>query len=149
MIKRRAFLSLVLSAAVALIPIPARASHTPGLNKLLGAKIAANFNITTDQAIGINASKFIIRRIVVTNASANLTTAAGGVYPTTAKGGTAIVASTQVYTALTAATKYVDLTLAAVNTTDTYTVGTIYLALTTGQGSACTADVYIYGDVLP
>ena len=42
---------------------------------LLGSLIAANFNSTADQQITIfsNPSKYIIRRIVVTNASANLT----------------------------------------------------------------------------
>jgi hypothetical protein len=50
-----------------------------------------------------------------------------------------------VYTALTASTKYLNCTLATLATTDVFTVSTLYLALTTGQGSACTADVFVFG----
>lgn len=116
---------------------------------LLGVLKGADMNTTGDQAIPIAASKCVIRRIVVANASISLTTAAGGFYTAAAKGGTAIVANTQVYSALTAASKFIDLTLAAILGTDVRTEGTLYLSLTTAQGAAATADVYIYGDVLP
>lgn len=108
----------------------------------LGRLIGANMNSTSDQAITIASASYIITAIVVTNASVNLTTAAGGVYTAAAKGGTAVVAAGQVYSALTAATKQLALTL---NDTDRRTVSTLYLSLTTGQGSAATADVYVYG----
>ena len=120
-----------------------------GHRTLLGAIKSANFNDTGDQAIPIPYAKYIIRQVVVTNASTSLTLAAGGVYSATSKGGTTIVAAAQVYTALTAASKWIDLTLAAGPTTDTLTSATIYLSLTTGQGGAATADCYVYGDVLP
>ena len=116
--------------------------------QLLGALKSADMNVTTDQAIGINASKYILRRIVVTDASLNLTTAAGGVYTAASKAGTAVVGAAQVYTALTAATKFVDCTLDASCGTDYFTAATLYLSLTTGQGAAATANVYIYGDPL-
>lgn len=112
---------------------------------LLGKKVSADMNSTSDQSITINSSNYIIRQILVTNASVSLTTSAGGVYTAASKGGTAIVANTQVYSALTSATKALDLTL---NNTDRRTETTIYLSLTTGQGSAATADVYIFGDRL-
>ena len=115
----------------------------------LGSIKTADFNSTADQAIPVNAGRYIIRRIVVNNASVNLTTAAGGVYTATAKGGTAVVAAAQVYAALTAAGKFADLTLAAVVGTDILTAATLYLSLTVAQGSAATADVYIFGDALP
>lgn len=116
--------------------------------QLLGALKAADMNVTSDQAIGINAAKYILRRIVVTDASVSLTTAVGGIYTATSKGGTAVVANSQVYSALTAATKFVDLTLAAAATTDYQTAAILYLSLTTAQGAAATANVYIYGDPL-
>lgn len=116
-------------------------------SSLLGVLRAANMNTTADQAISIGVAKYVVRRIVVTNASANLTLAAGGIYPAASKAGTAIVANTQLYTALTASTKTLDLTLAAL--TDVQTAATLYLALTTGQGSAATADLYLFGDHLP
>jgi hypothetical protein len=73
---------------------------------------------------------------------------AGGVYTAAAKGGTAIVAAAQLYVALTAAAKFLDLTLAAILGTDVRTESLLYLSLTTGQGVAATADIYIYGDIL-
>lgn len=125
-------------------------NRVPG-EELIGKLLSANLNVTTDQTINIyNASKYVISKIVVTNASANLSagSTAGGFYPSASKGGTAIVANTQVYTALSASTKYQNLTLAAVAGTDVYTGSAIYFSLTTAFGSACTADIYVYGYVL-
>lgn len=120
---------------------------------LLGSLVAANMNSTADQQITIfdNPSKYIIRRIVVTNASTSLTTAAGGIYTAASKGGTAVVASTQVYTTLTGSTLFLDLTLnttGSANITVKSSVPNLYLSLTTAQGAAATADVYVYGDIL-
>ena len=116
-----------------------------GTTRCLGQLLSANFNSTADQSIRMTSSRYIIDYIVVDNASTSLTTAAGGVYPTTSKGGTAVVASSQVYTALTASSKYVALTLAGGVATDVNTATTLYLSLTTGQGSTATADVRVYG----
>ena len=120
---------------------------------LLGSLIAANFNSTADQIITIfdNPAKYIVRRIIVTNASTSLTTAAGGVYTAVSKGGTAIVAAAQAYTSLTASTLFLDLTLSATgnaSTTVKSSIPNLYLSLTTAQGAAATADVYVYGDIL-
>jgi len=120
-----------------------------GIEQIIGTKIGANMNVTTDQAIPITrigSQKYLITKIVVTNASISLTTAAGGVYQTTSKGGTAIVASSQAYSALSATTTALNLTL-AINRT--YTLDNIYLSLTTAQGAAATADVYVFGVILP
>ena len=114
----------------------------------LGKLSSANMNITTDQAIVINSSNYIVRKITITNASVSLTTAAGGIYPTTSKGGTALVTAGQVYTVLTASTKFLDLTLAAGVGTDRNTSTNLYFSLTTGQGVAATADIYVWGDKL-
>lgn len=115
---------------------------------LLGLLKGANFNVTTDNAvpIGVAASgKYLIDQILVTNASVSLTTAAGGVYTAASKGGTAVVAAGQVYSALTAAAKILALTLAV---TDTRTEATLFLNLTTAQGAAATADIYVFGKYL-
>ncbi len=117
-----------------------------GSHRVLGSLVGADMNSTADQAIAISAAKYVIRGIVATNASINLTTAVGGVYAAASKAGTAIVANTQAYSALTAASKFVDLTLAG--ETDTRTLATIYLSLTTAQGAAATADIYVIGDVI-
>ncbi len=115
-------------------------------SKLLGKLIGANMNVTTDQLIKIYSKEYIPRKIVVKNVSANLTLAAGGIYTSDAKGGSAIVAFTQVYSVLTGATKFLDLTLASIALTDILTNPFLYFSLTTGQGSASTADIYVFGD---
>ena len=119
---------------------------------LLGELISADMNSTADQQIVIFSApaKYIIRRIVVTNASISLTTAVGGIYPQVSKGGTAIVANSQAYSSLNATTKFIDLTIASGYTSggSILTAKSIYLSLTTPQGAAATADVYVYGDIV-
>lgn len=128
---------------------PAEAGYNLGTRYRLLAKVsAANFNITTDQAIANFPAKWIIRRITVQNASVSLTTAAGGFYTGAGKTGTVIVAAAQTYAALTGSTIWIDLTLAAGVLTGTaaLTATTIYFALTTAQGAPATADIYIWGE---
>lgn len=120
---------------------------------LLGTLVGADMNSTADQMITIfsNPSKYIVRRIVVTNASISLTTAAGGVYTAASKGGTAVVAAAQAYSSLTTSALFLDLTLSttsSASTTVKSSIPNLYLSLTTAQGAAATADVYVYGDIL-
>jgi len=121
----------------------------PNTERLLGVIKSANFNSVADQPITIRSQKYVVRNIVVDNASASLTLAAGGIYTGTSKSGTTVVAAAQIYTALTGATKFLDLTLASAVVTDILTATTIYLSLTVPQGTAATADLYIFGDTLP
>ena len=120
--------------------------HT-GVSRVLCSIRAANFNVTTDQSCVIPASitAWVPTSILVTNCSGTFTLAAGGVYPTTSKGGTALVAAAQVYTALTGATVILGLTLAANIATTRQTVNAVYLSLTTGTGGAATCDFYVIG----
>ena len=120
---------------------------------LLGSLIGADFNVTTDQQIVIfdNPAKYILRRIVATNASVSLSTAAGGIYTAVSKGGTAVVAASQTYSALTGSTLFLDLTLntsGSANITVKSSVPNLYLSLTTAQGSPATGDIYVFGDIL-
>lgn len=119
-----------------------------GATRVLCSIRSANFNITTDQVCTIPAgvTAWVPTSILVTNCSGTFTLAAGGVYPTTSKGGTALVAAAQAYTALTGATIVLGLTLAATIATTRYTVNSIYLSLTTGTGSAATCDFYLVGN---
>ncbi len=123
--------------------------HT-GVNRILCSIRSANFNSTADQACVIPASitAWMPTSIVVTNCSASLTLAVGGVYPAASKAGTALVAAAQVYTALTGATVVLALTMAANIATTRQTINTLYLSLTTGQGTAATCDFYVIGDDL-
>lgn len=120
-------------------------------NGVLGRLKSANFNSTSDQQININFNgyNYVITDIIVCNPSISLTAAIGGFYTGTSKSGTTIVAATQVYTSLTGSTKYVKLTLASTITTDILSADKVYFSLTTAQGSAATADIYIYGKHLP
>ena len=116
-----------------------------GTQRVIGTLRGANFNAVTDQAIPMAVAVYQITGIVVTNCSASLTLAVGGFYPTTAKGGTPIVAATQVYSALTSASVLLNATVAATPLITRFTVTPVYLSLTTAQGSAATCDVYVIG----
>lgn len=116
--------------------------------QVIGKLASADMNSTGDQAIRMNCSRYVIRRICVLNTSTSLTLAVGGIYTATSKGGSAVVAASQVYSGLTGSTKFLDLTLAAIATTDVRTEANLYLSLTVAQGGAATADCYILGDCL-
>lgn len=126
-----------------------------GITTVLGSLLGADFNSTLDQAITIdpNVVAFQLFRIYVTRASTSLTTAAGGFYPQVSKGGTAIVAASQTYSTATTAAVIVNTTFAGTAITTRFTRSNlpdwkIYLSLTTSQGAAASADVYIVGTPL-
>lgn len=119
---------------------------------LLGRIIGANMNVTTDQPFVMTnwaaLNKCRITKVTCKNASVSLTTAAGGIYSAASKGGTALVASGQVYSSLTAATLALDLTIASTPGLTVQAAGYApILSLTTGQGTAATADFYLFGDI--
>lgn len=117
---------------------------------ILGSVASIDLNSTADQSISINSSKYVIRGILVTNASADMTLsiAAGGVYTAVSKGGVAVVSAAQLYTPLSTSDKYSEITLAGIVGTDVRTETTLYFSLTTAHGSAATADIFIIGDKL-
>lgn len=131
------------------------ANHAPGVNQLLCRLIGADMNVTTDQPLTWVAGntpnttlyRYVIERILVNNASTSLTTAAGGVYTVASKAGVTVVAAGQAYSTLTGATLGMDLTIAAAGRA-ILTAAPI-LSLTTAQGGAATADVYVFGRYLP
>jgi hypothetical protein len=114
---------------------------------LLGVLLGANMNSTVDQPIVLECSKYRLREILITNASVSLTTAVGGIYDAASKGGNALVPATQAFNALTGATLAISPPLTGV-TGQIATAQTIFLSLTTGQGAAATADIYVYGTEL-
>ena len=129
--------------------------------KVLAAFFNANFNTIADQPLILPSAitAFQLTGIIVTNASVSLTTAAGGFYPAASKGGTAIVSSAQVYSALTSANLLMQPTLSSFAQSARFSSAnlglslvangqnglTVYLSLTTAQGSSATADVYLVG----
>lgn len=116
---------------------------------LLGGAKLINLAITTDQPITICCNRYVVRRIVVTDATATPVLAAGGVYDSTSKGGNALVGTGQTYTALTSSSKFIDMTLASIAGTDIETATTIYFSLTTANAAAATVSIFVYGDALP
>ena len=120
--------------------------------QVLASLLSADFSSIADQALLLPTSitAFAITGIMVTNASLSLATAAGGFYPQTSQGGTAIVASSQVYSSLDATTKLLNCTIAAAALATRYSRTNvpnwaIYLSLTTPQGVYATADIYLLG----
>jgi hypothetical protein len=112
----------------------------------------ANLNTTADQPIPISATNtnYRVNAIYVTNASAAVTTAAGGVYTGAGKTGLAIVAAGQAYAGLTTTTvntagNLISLTIVNGNINPT----SLFLSLTTAEGTAKTADVFVYCNPLP
>lgn len=117
-----------------------------GTSTALWRLSAASMNTTADQAFSktFGFANFTIDRVIVTNASSSLTLAVGGIYGAASKGAPILVAAAQVYSALTSGTKILNPTLTAA-AGDMLTLSNIYLSLTTGQGSAATADFTIIG----
>lgn len=122
---------------------------TPTPTNLLGKLLQADFNVVTDQPITFPLAsnvKYRITKITVLNTTVNgMGTAAGGLYTGAGKTGSAIVAAGQVYTGLTNPLTALNLTLALPNLV--LAAGTLlYFSLTTPQGAAAKADIYVYGD---
>lgn len=112
---------------------------------LLGSVLAMDLNAAgTDNATSITATKYIIDKVIVTDASVNLTTATIGVFTAAGGGGTAL-ALDQAVANLTAAAKFDYLTLEAVVGTDYRTEATIQIRCGTAQGAPATANVYVMG----
>lgn len=129
--------------------------------KVLASLRSANFNTTADQPLLIPPaiSAFQLTGIVITNAAVSLTTAVGGFYTAASKGGSQIVANSQVYSSLTGPNLLLSATLTAFANTARFSINNLpqvlnannqyglalYFALTTTQGASATADVYILG----
>lgn len=110
--------------------------------RLLASAQSVNLNATGDTVMPvINTSRYSVSNVVFTNASISLTTAAAGVFPSAAAGGTAIVSNV----ALSGQTSAAVVTAATVNSTVAQTGQNIYFNVGTAQGAAATMDVFVYG----
>jgi len=128
----------------------ARVDHTHsslGVEQVLFSILGANMNVTTDQKLmqAWDFGDYLITEIRVAGASLSLTTAKGGLYTAAAKGGVAVVAATQAYADLTTAAKGLVLTLTADGKAKLDGTDGLFFALTTIQGAASTADVFVMG----
>jgi hypothetical protein len=135
------------------------AGPMPGGPGVIASLRGANFNTTNDQLITIpqNFVAFQLTGIVITSATISLTTAVGGFYPQAAKAGTPIVSAGQAYSALTTSAGLLQATLAAFGSGTRFSASNlgaiggflnIWFSLTTGQGAAAQADIYLIGQNL-
>lgn len=111
---------------------------------ILGKLTALDLNTGGATQCTINSTKYIIRRIIVESASISLTTATLGVFTS----GAATIAADQALSALTASTKWHDLTISSVGTTDVLTGSYVNVTVGTPQGAPATANVWIEGENL-
>lgn len=100
----------------------------------------------TDVSLAVPASLYIVRRVVITNASTSLgaSLATLGVF-TAAGGGGTVVVTPALLTGLTVASKFADMSLAL--TANTLSAATLFLRNVIANGSAATVDAYLFGDV--
>jgi hypothetical protein len=112
---------------------------------LLCSATGVNLNSgATDTPMTVEASRYTIEKMFVENASISLTTATAGVFTAAGGGGTTLAAD-QALAALTASTKYLNLTAAGIVGTDTRAEGTLYFRCGTAQGAAATGSIWIFG----
>lgn len=112
---------------------------------LLGSGTAINMNAAaSDNLIAVTATRYIVRRIVIENASGTLAAATAGLF--IAAGGIGTVAADQTTAAATTANKFVDLTISSVGLTDILTGANLYFRVGTPSAGAATANVWIFGE---
>jgi hypothetical protein len=108
-----------------------------------GVSLNATGDVTT--LVAQAATKYIVRRIVLSNFSGNASGANVGVFTAASGGGTAIAAD-QTLSAATGTTKFDDLTLASAANTDVQTARVLYVNVSVN--AAVTCDVALYGDIV-
>ncbi len=132
-------------------------AHTCGVRRLIGVAYGVNLNSAADTAVNLQllpGCNFLVDGVDVNNASVSVTTAAASVWSGAAGTGVNIVTTALTnLNSLTAPTKNLPMTLAATAQTTVFNQATqnnvLYFKVDTAQGSAATADVYIWGRVLP
>jgi hypothetical protein len=138
---------------VAPTPVPVSGLGNTGAF-LCGTLKTANFNSTADQPIALTLpaglTNFRFGQIMIYNPSAGIATAAGGFYSGAGKTGVQIIASTQVYSAITASAANTSGNMIVLSPANvSYNISTVYFSLTTPEGSARTADMLIFCNPLP
>ena len=113
---------------------------------LLASSDAVDLNsATTDTAVTVNATRYLIDKITLENPSAAVTTATMGLFTAAGGGGTTLCADQALSGSLTATTKIMHLTKQSVVDSDSRTDGTLYVRVGSAEGSAATTNVKIYG----
>lgn len=111
------------------------------LGQAVGLDISSALN---DTQITIEATRYIVDKIIVENASTSMTTATLGMFTDVGGGGTTIAAD-QALSSLTSASKWDALTLESIAGTDSFTAGHLYARCGTAQAGTETVDVHVFG----
>lgn len=135
----------VVLLALLLIVSPAFAAQTNMISSTVIRVSFKSVNLNSagsDNLMTIPYAKYIVRRVTVTNASTSLAASSAtlGVFTSTGGGGTTVVTAATL-TALSAASKFVDMTVAL--SADTTTSSTLYARNVIAHGSAATVDVHL------
>lgn len=114
--------------------------------QLLYRGVGLDYNSTSDQLLARLHSfpYFSIQAVLVGRISGTLASAVGGVYTAASKGGIAVVAASQAYTAFTAAGLGGALNVSSAGR-DELALTELYLSLSTPQGAARTANMSVVG----
>lgn len=128
------------------------AGPNPYSERVIASLLNADFNTTSDQILTLATylKSFMLTRVIVTNSPTSLNVAVGGLYTAASKGGQAIVAASQAYSALTGAQGLLNATLTTYAQNNQFNRTNVpswnfYLSLTTAQGATAPAAVYIVG----
>ena len=116
-------------------------------NYRLAEQTGVSLNSTGDVTtlVAQAATKYIVRRIVLSNFSASAASANVGVFTGANATGTTIVADATISGA-SGTTKFVDLTLASAANTDVQTARVLYVNVSANAAATC--DVALYGDIV-
>lgn len=106
--------------------------------------LASTGDVTT--LVAMEATKYIVRRITLSNFSGSATTVNVGVFTAASGGGTTIVADAALG-ATAIANGYKDLTLATAANANVQTSQVLYVNVSTGN-TAVTCDINLYGDIV-
>jgi hypothetical protein len=122
-------------------------SENQRIQQVLFRILAANFQLTSDQALTkvFSGTEYLITGVHAIRRSGGATVAcAGGIYTAASKGGTALVAAAQSWLGITG-TLGVQVGTIAVPAASS---ATLFVSLTTGSTGAVTADLLVTGFVL-
>ena len=116
-------------------------------SRRLGTLPGQSLATTGDTVLTVmEANKYIVRRVTLSNFSNAATAANVGVYAEVTRGGTAVAAA-QETTGASSTASYVDLTLSAAANANVFTTQALYFNIATAA-SGVTCDVNLYGDIV-
>jgi hypothetical protein len=113
---------------------------------ILGSRDAVNLNVpTNDNAISMLSARYRIDRVTLESPSGAVLAATAGLFTAGGGGGVTLCADQALAATLTASTKFMDMAVQTIVTTDHRTNATLYFRTGTADGVAKTVNVKIFG----